>query len=343
MMTTSVGGGAGAMMANVEERLRELLALDLDVCGVTVALASTTSTVAMAGGPDDAPRYETLQMSQSLADEFRAAVARVFYERRRDATGGDLVLHSYDAESAIAAHEVEWVDLARGEYAYVREQLAPLAALTDLPLFGRDESFLAGLRFYVVVVQPTDGLPVYCFRTYTPKKELSRSHGARFAMMLSGDYYDRVKEPIFLFDRYLDCVGRGDDLYLFSKDRFQRIFRFFDLVRRHGEETLAAIAGQNIIANVDQFAAACRANVVKLAKLRNVAAKPYFSRITIGDIKKVIERYGLGVDVVSEHGHERVVYDPRRPWDLLNLLDDNYLESLMTGENYEANSKRPRA
>ena len=41
-------------------------------------------------------------------------------------------------------------------------------------------------------------------------------------MMLSGDYYDRIRDPIFLFDRYLDCIGRGDDRYLFSKDKFQR-------------------------------------------------------------------------------------------------------------------------
>jgi len=44
------------------------------------------------------------------------------------------------------------------------------------------------------------------------------------------------------FGRYLDCIARGDNLYPFSKDRFQRMFRCFELVRRHGEEMLAAIA-----------------------------------------------------------------------------------------------------
>ncbi len=34
------------------------------------------------------------------------------------------------------------------------------------------------------------------------------------------------------------------------------------------------------------------------------------------------------------------VYDSKRQWELLTLLDDGYLESVMTGNSYEVNGKR---
>jgi hypothetical protein len=34
-------------------------------------------------------------------------------------------------------------------------------------------------------------------------------------------------------------------------------------------------------------------------------------------------------------------YDPADKWALLRLLDDDYLKSLMTDQNYEVTGKRP--
>jgi hypothetical protein len=38
---------------------------------------------------------------------------------------------------------------------------------------------------------------------------------------------------------------------------------------------------------------------------------------------------------------QKILFEPSDQWAILRLLDDDYLESAMTGENYEVNSKRP--
>ena len=78
----------------------------------------------------------------------------------------------------------------------------------------------------------------------------------------------------------------------------------------------------------------------KLAKLRNIANKPYLPNITMEDIKRTIARNKLNVEIVNENGEDKIKFDPKDKWVILNILDDAYLESEMTHLNYEVNSKK---
>jgi hypothetical protein len=78
-----------------------------------------------------------------------------------------------------------------------------------------------------------------------------------------------------------------------------------------------------------------------MAKLANVARRPYLANLTADRIRQVIERYHLAPEVLNAEG--KLVHDstPKRRWLILRILDDSYLESLMTNLHYEANSKLP--
>ena len=82
-----------------------------------------------------------------------------------------------------------------------------------------------------------------------------------------------------------------------------------------------------------------------MTKLAVISTKPYLAQIAIADIRRAIEEHGLPVEVVQEHGEEKLVFDPdpSRRWILLKLLDDDYLNSVMTHLKYEVNSKIPHA
>ncbi len=58
------------------------------------------------------------------------------------------------------------------------------------------------------------------------------------------------------------------------------------------------------------------------------------------DIRRTIDRNRLNVEIVVENGQEKLKFDPKDKWAILNLLDDAYLESEMTHLNYEVSSKR---
>jgi len=94
------------------------------------------------------------------------------------------------------------------------------------------------------------------------------------------------------------------------------------------------------IAGFPEFAESCESHLTKLAKLNNIAAKPYLATVTMKDLKRTIKKFNLGVKVVRENGVEKLQYDAADRWVILKLLDDDYLGSVMTKLQYEVNSKR---
>lgn len=316
-------------MTTPKAMLERILELDLSECEVTVCLASAPKDEIL-------PGFERLLLSAELTETFRTVAAYTLAHFKKEHSNGNLVLQKYAVESKPESYEVEYLDLSA--YKSILEQISPLAALADIGVFEADEKFVSGLRFYVIAAQPPSGDPYYFFRSYTPKKMLSRSRF--FAMVFRHGIYDQVIEPAFLFDHHIDCVSSGGMMFIFKKENFYEIFRFFETIRRVAEETLDTIKVTVPIQNFDDFARDCEAHLAKLEKLRNIAAKPYWGKVTIENIKKVIEKNNLSVQIVQTGAGEKLVYDPANKWVLLKLLDDDYLWSLMTEHTYEVTGKR---
>jgi hypothetical protein len=49
----------------------------------------------------------------------------------------------------------------------------------------------------------------------------------------------------------------------------------------------------------------------------------------------------LGLKTVKKNGKEMLVSYPKDKWALLRLLDDDYLDAVLTGQKYEVTGKRP--
>jgi hypothetical protein len=57
-------------------------------------------------------------------------------------------------------------------------------------------------------------------------------------------------------------------------------------------------------------------------------------------LKNIIERYNLRIATMEVNGEEMLVFDPKDRWAILKLLDDDYLESVLTERHYEVTGKR---
>ncbi len=316
---------------DVQEHFGDILTIKVDECTLTVCLGSLS-------GDDEEPRIEQLQLSDELTQEFKNAVGKAIQKYSDKFADDELVLRSYDAGSKPDPHEIEHLNLK--DHASVEKQVESLAALAQIPLFKIDDAFVAGLRFYAIILQPKQGTPLYWFRVYTPKKELSRSR--LFAAMFAEGTFNRVTQPVFLFDYGIDCMSRDGVMFIFKKHNFEKIFRFFELVMKTAEQTLRTIKSHVPIANFEEFKKACEGHLQMQAKLKNIANKPYLKTVKIADIKHVLKEFPhLGVEIEEKDGKEWLVFDPKNKWALLRLLDDDYLGSRLTGEKYEVTGKRP--
>ncbi len=310
---------------------RELLALDLASTEAVVCLASVRGKIS-------SPTFQQLLLTDDLAEYFRSLPIALLKELKEKGR----VLQPYAVGSILDPQEIEYLALA--EYADLSEQVAPLDSIADVPLFDRSPGFAANLRFYTIIAQRPHATPVYFFRWYSPKQELSRSR--HVAALFHQDRYDLIKEDVLLFDREIDCVIFDGAVFILNKGLFERIFRFFELIQERAETTLVEIESK-FTAHVrtlgfEGFADACKRDIRKLKKLNEIAKKPYLHEIDIVAIQRVVERYPhLRPLLGQDEGEQMLLFDGADPWLVLRLLDDGYLESIMTRQQYEVNSKRP--
>jgi len=179
---------------------------------------------------------------------------------------------------------------------------------------------------------------VTALRVYGGQRELARSRSLGF--LFRAGQFSEIRQPVFLFDHYLDCLIYDGVAFVLRQHDFQRLFRYYEMVAQAAEESLETIRQTIPVANFAQFAESCRGHLQKLAKLKNIAQKPYLARVTMADLRRVIERFELNVVIQELDGQESLVFDPSDRWAILRLLDDDYLESMMTEQLYEVTGKR---
>jgi hypothetical protein len=284
------------------------------------------------------PVYRSLNISEDLKSNFLTIVNKINSSLRRDYQNHDLLLLEYNPGYKPEKHEIEWIDFS--EIDYLSDILTEIPEPIAIPLFcNLDIEFLNNLRFYVIIIQTEySENPIYWFRIYSKKKELSK--GGKLTAIWAGDMYTRLEQTGFIFDNGIDCIAFENYIFSTNKNNFQTIFKFYEMLRQVAEECLNCIQDRIPIANFPEFSESCTSHLQKLVKLRNIANKPYFSTITMEDVKRSIDRNNLNVEIVLEGDEEKIKFDPNDKWIILKMLDDAYLESIMTNSNYEVNSKR---
>lgn len=297
------------------------------------ALATNPAiNVLVAAEPEGALVLQRLNLRQELATEFRSAAQAAFPD-------ANIVLRPYDPGYMPEWNELCFIQLE--EHQAVAEQIQQISQVQQAELFREQDEIVDHLRFYAVVVSSSARRHAIFFRTYSPKKELTRRSG--FAALLSHGHYNKVDTKIFLFDNQIDCFSWGGYLFIANIAAFQRIFKYFEELRAKADEIVTAILARIPIRNADEFRAACTGQIQMMSKLAQIAKKPYLNRITMQDIRRTINEFRLEIQIVPEDGQEKILFEanPNKRWLILKMLDDDFLGSIMTNQKYEVNSKSP--
>jgi hypothetical protein len=289
-------------------------------------------TVLVAAEPEENIVIQRLTLRQDLATEFLSAA--------RDSVppaNQEVRLRAYEAGYKPDFDEITYIDLAQN--AAIADLIQQVSQVQRAELFHEDDEVIDSLRFYAIVVSPSARRRAVFFRTYSPKKELTRRAG--FAALLSRGSYDKVESKIFLFDHDTDCFAWDGYLFIHNVGAFQRIFGYFEELRAMANATVDAVLAQVPVSNAEAFRTTCTGQLQMMSKLAQIARKPYLNRVTMADMRRTIQEFELDVQIVQENGEEKLVFEGslEKRWLILKLLDDDYLGSIMTNEKYEVNSK----
>lgn len=300
-------------------------------------LAGATVTVCLASRrSNQAPALYRLQLSDDLAASFLIFAEDALRKLNSGVASGDLDLQNYDAAVPQDRHEIEVhaPDDASTQSVVVNS----LSNLAQLPVFDGDNRIINKLEFHVIAIQRPGEPDIYLFRKYSKTKELGRSK--KLITLFSAGTFDKITDPVFVFDEYVDVFWISPDMVIVNKDNYHRIFNFFAQVIQHANDTLTAIRAAVSIQNADEFVADCTRNALILVKLRGISQRDYLAELNMDMLAGIIATYNLPIAIAGEGVDRQLVYDKQHKWKFLRLIDDGFLTSNMTGNNYEATGKR---
>jgi hypothetical protein len=284
---------------------------------------STVARPARKGDPPDV-------RSVALADDAAAFFRRVLGDAVESAAQGRLV--PFDPVFKPDPGDVEWLELAgvaAVELAVDRQRA------TSAPFAEKDEAYLRRLQYWCATL----GTETFFFRAFSASAELHRKRGE--ALVLRSGTFRTVRDRIFLFDENVDCVVHGGVILVLRSRDYRRIFEQLDALRRQAGTAAAEVETRVRIANADEFVAACSTDSRLAEKVLAVRRRPYYAELSVARLEPVIRDFALDVQTVQDGGERKLVFDPRpeRRFLILKLLDDDYLQSMLTDLRYEVNSK----
>jgi hypothetical protein len=264
---------------------------------------------------------------RTLVEEFRADLLSDAGQRR-------VIEFTPDYKPDI--YDVEWVS---SEEQIIKSVLSAVPSLISIPIVADLNEAARDARFYALIFELQNGERMLFMRRFERNKILRPSR--HLIIRALGDRYTRLEEPTLQIDGQFDAVLFREHVFVFHKNNFLTMFKYYEKLKALAGGVVQSIVERIPILNAELFRAKCLSSLHVMSKLKNISQKEYFKNVTMDDLKSAIKENGLEIEVeAGSDGVERLVFNPTRRWDILHLLDDRYLESRMTKNRYEANSKR---
>jgi len=279
--------------------------------------------------------YYSLALTSDVHDLLKARFVKKLNQISTDISSGNLELRDYYPGSRPGAHEIEALSVIPIKHDIIIKYFENLELYRGMTYYSPEEG-----RPEIMISRFEDRAhnPVYIVRKIVPKMFLD--HGFTVKAVFKNQYYNLLEEPILIFDEAIHCIVKNSNVYIFNQDLFQSMFDYYNDAQGYTSFALDKINSVVPIHGFDEFKLVCQGHSLKMLKIRNLINKPYWAKITMDDIKRTIDVFGLPIRIINVSGTDMVQYDSSDKWSLLRLFDDDYLDSVMTAEKYEATGKR---
>lgn len=275
-------------------------------------------------------------MTESLENGFRSILGRFCQRQQED----QKTVHEYSADQRPNEHSVQFVDLEN--YGEARERMSGLLSPGLHARFNNDERFVRNLRWYAIIAQVDNGPTVAGLRAMVPAQKPDR--GKWFVGAIKNQAlqrYEQLTDDLLLFDDQIDCLLCENLVFITNKDKFERIFNFYEMHRAAASRALTTIGQELHIHNFEEFRDLCLRDPRKQARLARIAGGVDLSLFTVANARLVMAANRGLEGIISEvGGREVLTYDRANHWALLRFLDESTVRSIVTGTDFEADNKR---
>lgn len=261
--------------------------------------------------------------------------------RRWIASLAGMTLVEYDL-----GHRLEPADIGVLEVAdepAADDLVAALVGIANMPELSNADT-LGKVEFIVTTLTDRQGQMVSLVKRVTSGRFLLRE-GRMHRLVFRDRTFTSVEEDIVQFDDEYHFALAGSHLFIGNQFQFESLFDYIPKRLQLAQETVRGLATQLPVSNESLFVEYLSSDRRYFRKLESVRRRGLLGAVTFAELEEFCVAKRLGFTFAESVAGGRVLLvQPGPEWrrSLLALLDDDNLNSNLSGSDYEANSKRRR-
>ena len=170
---------------------------------------------------------------------------------------------------------------------------------------------------------------------------------SRTGMLVRKGVLDVPKDEMILLSNDVTVLVVGSFAFFENRRAFQNLVGLLDALQDQAEETLRLVTADLNIEGFDEFLNAVRKHPIMIGKLESIRQKvtsipAYRDALTMPKLLAFVRANPkCKVELSGDGDNAALIFqnDFQNQFKILKLLDDDYLKSDLTSQQYEANSK----
>lgn len=216
-------------------------------------------------------------------------------------------------------------------------QMSP-EALDALPNYSANERDNVEGVFFCFY---RNGISIWAYQ-FIYQNAIPNRKGLGFNVFQQGDVFVEMKEPLLLISRRIDLLVIGREIITDNTDMLQRNFGFDEFVRVQARRVVTSVQGLNLVVNSEKLNAyierskpsyARKMMRIKDSKVLNKSSEELYQSVT------TLPRWS-GKFEIDEANRKIVLNTYGQIENLIDLLDERYTRSDVTGEEYDTGAKK---
>jgi hypothetical protein len=281
----------------------------------------------------------------TLSDDGKDDLAEVA-ERTR-AGLGQATLLAYDPVGTIPSSHAMYV---RDTEAATLTTTQAVVDSGDADVFDADADYASTANMLAVRFSTADGASATFYRIGETLLQFSKKRLLGFVLR-NGAYHRLEPADVLLMKPSFDVVVVRGYAFFTSKSSFERAFGFLEQLQRTSAETFDRVTEQLKIDGADALRASATSNPQMMAKMASIRRTMdddpgYAEAMTMRRLVSFVRRHpDVGIEITGSGAAQALVFDPSpaKRFRILNLLNDDYLKSVLTDREYEVTSKVRRS
>lgn len=278
-------------------------------------------------------------MDGALAERFIDGSRQALLDVEARATDGELTEFTFDAMATGSVGVIATDDVPG-----IAEWLGAVPA-DDWPTrFDGDENVLEKARYYVNRVNFPDGRILRTFRGRRGLNVIVRTRGVAAVFRRDTREMVPVEGAVISFDQEMDFFEWDGFLYISNLTAFESLTNVREITAQKAEEAVDVLAGRFQLGDAEVLKAEIGKRTRLAKKLAASLQHGLFGDIDFDNLAERARFKNMNVRCEVDGQECRIIFDPHNRdevEDFVNLVSDFFLNSPVTGREWEAVVKRP--